>query len=131
METDKKKILVVDDEANIRTLVSSLLGNEYKILVASNGEEAITIAQQQQPDLILMDIMMPKVDGNTACSTIKRNQATSHIPIIMLTGVGFDLNRKLALMMGADSYLTKPFSLNELLLHVRQFLNEVPAGQTH
>ena len=129
--TCKKTLIIADDESTIRLLVSNMLGKSYNILTAANGQEALDVVGQNRPDLILMDIMMPKVDGNTACSTIKRNQATSHIPIIMLTGVGFDLNRKLALMMGADSYLTKPFSLNELLLHVRQFLNEVPAGQTH
>jgi CheY-like chemotaxis protein len=110
-----KKILIVDDEVNIRLLVSSMLGKDYIVLKAGDGEEAIKITRNQKPDLILMDIMMPKVDGYTACHTIKQDPATKTIPIVMLTALGQELNVKLAKQTGADGYITKPFSPQDLL----------------
>lgn len=117
-----KKILIADDEPNVCSLVSSMLGKDYTVLKASNGEEAINVARSQKPHLILMDIMMPKVDGYTACSTIKTDQATKMIPVVMITGVGHELNKKLATEMGADGYVTKPFTLQDLLDTIDQFL---------
>ena len=121
-QINKKTILIADDEPNIRLLVSSMLGKDYIVLKASDGEEAINIARCQKPDLILMDIMMPEVDGNTACSVIKTDQATRGIPVVMLTGIGYELNKKLAKVMGADGYITKPFSILDLLDTIGQFL---------
>jgi len=112
---DKKKILIADDEQSIRLLVRRLLSQNYIVLEASDGEEAIDIARSQKPDLILMDIMMPKVDGYTACHQIKKDQATKAIPVVMLTGVGHELNKKLSFEVGAKGYITKPFSLQDLL----------------
>ncbi|MBE9512808.1 MAG: response regulator [Chloroflexi bacterium] len=117
-----KKILIADDEPNVCSLVSSMLGKDYTVLKASNGEEAINVARSQKPHLILMDIMMPKVDGYTACSTIKTDQSTKMIPIIMITGVGHELNKKLANEIGADGYVTKPFTLQDLLDTIGQFV---------
>jgi len=117
-----KKILIADDEPNVCSLVSSMLGKDYTVLKASNGEEAINVARSQKPHLILMDIMMPKVDGYTACSIIKTDQSTKMIPVIMLTGVGHELNKKLANEIGADGYVTKPFTLQDLLDTIGQFL---------
>ncbi len=116
-----KKILIVDDEPNIRLLVSNMLGKDYTVLKASNGAEAVEIARAQKPDLILMDVMMPRVDGYTACSTLKTDQATKDIPVIMLTGLGFELNKALAKKIGADAYITKPFSHQDLLKAIGQF----------
>ena len=118
----KKKILIADDEPNIRLLVSGMLGKDYIVLKASDGEEAIDIARHQKPDLILMDIMMPKVDGYTACHTIKTDQTIGVIPVVMLTAVDHELNKKLSKEMGADGYITKPFSTRELLDMVGQVL---------
>jgi len=112
---DKKKILIADDEQSIRLLVRRLLSQNYIVLEASDGEEAIDIARSQKPDLILMDIMMPKVDGYTACHQITKDQATKAIPVVMLTGVGHELNKKLSFEVGAKGYITKPFSLQDLL----------------
>lgn len=117
-----KKILIADDEPNVCSLVSSMLGKGYTVLKASNGEEAINIARSQKPHLILMDIMMPKVDGYTACSIIKTDQATKMIPVIMITGVDHELNKKLATEIGADGYVTKPFTLQDLLDTIGQFV---------
>ena len=111
----KKKILIADDEPNIRSLVGSILSKDYVVLTASNGQEAIDIACSQEPDLILMDIMMPELDGYAACYTIKTEPATKAIPVVMLTGVGYELNKKLSQEMGASGYITKPFSSQALL----------------
>lgn len=118
---DNKKVLIVDDELCIRQLVSSVLDGNYTVLEASDGEEAINIARKQKPALIFMDILMPKLDGYTACYEIKRNRATRAIPVVMLTGVGYELNKTLSQKMGADGYITKPFDLQELLDKVSQF----------
>ena len=123
----KGKILIVDDEPHIRQLVNNTLGKDYKIIEASNGEEAMNIAHSQKPDLILMDIVMPKVDGYNACSQIKADQETKEIPVIMVTGLGFAINEKVAKDLGADGYITKPFNLENLLNLAEHY---VPAAQT-
>ena len=123
----KGKILIVDDEPHIRQLVNNTLGKDYNIIEASDGEEAMDIALSQKPDLILMDIVMPKVDGYSACSQIKADQATKGIPVIMVTGLGFALNEKVAKDLGADGYITKPFNLENLLTIAEQY---VSAAQT-
>ncbi len=120
---NKKKILIVDDESNIRLLVSSMLNQDYIVIHAGDGDEAIAIAKRQKPDLILMDIMMPRMDGYAACSVIKADPALKKIPVVMLTGVGHELNKKLAKEVGADGYTTKPFSRAELLEAVRNLLS--------
>jgi len=112
---DKKKILIADDEPSIKLIVTRMLDKDYIVLEATNGEEAVDIAKGQRPDLILMDLMMPKLDGYTACSKIKADQATKVIPVIMLTAVGHEFNRKFAMEMGADGYITKPFTTQELM----------------
>lgn len=112
---ENKKVLVVDDEENVRRLVRSMLGKKNIVLEARDGEEAVRIARSHKPDLILMDILMPKMDGYTACHTIKQDPVTKVIPIVMLTAIGYELNVKLSQKMGADGYITKPFNLQDLL----------------
>ena len=111
----KKKILVVDDEPNIRLLLTRMLGNDYTILEATDGQEAIDLARDLKPDLILMDLLMPRMDGYTACSVIKTDPATRGIPVVMLTAVGFELNKQLAEKVGASGYITKPFALSDVI----------------
>jgi len=118
----KKKVLIVDDEEPIRQLVSNILAKDYTVLVAIDGEEAINMARRQKPDLILMDILMPKVDGFTACSTINQDPATRDIPVVMLTGIDYELNKKLSREIGAQGYITKPFSPEDLRATVGRFL---------
>ncbi len=128
----KGKILIADDEPHIRQLVDNALGKDYSILQASNGEEAMEIALSQKPDLILMDIVMPKVDGYSACSQIKADQATKGIPVVMVTGIGFKINEKVAKDFGADGYITKPFSLESLVNIAEQYVPAVqPALLSH
>jgi len=119
---DKLHILIVDDEQGIRLLVREILGHKYGVLEARNGQEAIDMANKHKPDLILMDILMPNVNGYDACSTIKTNPATKRIPVVMVTAIGYELNKNLAKDVGADGYLTKPFLEEELLGTVSKFL---------
>jgi len=112
---DKKKILIADDEAGIRLTLGKTLDKDYVVLEATNGEEAVEIAKGQKPDLILMDLIMPKMDGYAACSQIKADPATRGIPVVILTAVGHELNKKFAAEMGAEAYITKPFSIQGLI----------------
>lgn len=112
---DKKKILIADDETSLRLTVGKLLDKDYVVLEAANGEEAVEIAKGQKPDLILMDLIMPKMDGYAACSQIKADEATKGIPVVILTAVGHELNKKFATEMGAEGYITKPFTVQKLL----------------
>ena len=122
---EKPCILIADDEQYIRALVRRLLSDKFAVLEASDGEAAVDMARQHKPGLIFMDIMMPKMDGYEACSTIKNDQSTEKIPVVMLTGLGFELNKKLAEAIGADGYITKPFTLENLLDTIGRFL-EIP-----
>jgi len=112
---DKKKILIADDETSLRQTVGRVLDMDYVVLEAANGEEAVEIAKGQKPDLILMDLIMPKMDGYAACSQIKADEATKGIPVVILTAVGHELNKKFATEMGAEGYITKPFTVQKLL----------------
>jgi two-component system alkaline phosphatase synthesis response regulator PhoP len=120
---NKQKILIADDELYIRLLVKDILEPEFTVLEASNGEEAVNITRNEQPNLVLMDILMPKLDGYTACYAIKNNELTKDIPVVMLTGVGHELNRQLSQEMGATAYITKPFNPEDLLDKARQYAN--------
>jgi len=124
MVSRRKTILIVDDEKNVRRLVRSMLGKEYTVVEAEDGKLGVHMAQDHKPDLILMDIMMPKMDGYTACKTIKTMPATKAIPVVMITAVGYDLNVELSREMGADGYMTKPFSQQDLLDTVSRFLKQ-------
>ena len=119
-----KTVLIADDEENIRRLVRNMLGEQYIVLEAQDGEVAVDTARNQKPDLILMDLTMPKMDGYTACFSIKTDPATKEIPVVILTGISHEFNKKFAREMGADGYITKPFSADELLRQVKQVLGE-------
>jgi two-component system alkaline phosphatase synthesis response regulator PhoP len=119
---EKKKVLIVDDEPNLRRLSRTILSKNFIVFEAEDGKQAIDIANTQKPDIILMDMMMPKMDGLTACHAIKKDPATKSIPVIMVTAIGFELNVKLSQQMGASGYVTKPFSSQDLLDKIAQFL---------
>jgi len=111
-----KTILIVEDEPKNMTLTRDLLKiSGYETVEAWDGAQGVEKAKSAHPNLILMDIMMPKMDGYAACSLIKADQSTKNIPVVMLTAVGFDLNKRLAKQMGADGYVTKPFSRQQLM----------------
>jgi DNA-binding response OmpR family regulator len=112
-----KKILVVDDESAIlQTLRFNLERSGYTVVTAGDGRSAIAMAQREQPDLIVLDIMLPGVDGIEACKEIRK---FSSVPIIMLTAKDQEIDKVLALELGADDYVTKPFALHEFLARVK------------
>ena len=111
-----KTILIVEDEPKNMTLTRDLLKiSGYETIEAVDGKQGVEKAKSAKPNLILMDIMMPGMDGYSACREIKADQSTKNIPVVMLTAVGYDLNKKLAKQMGADGYVTKPFSRQQLI----------------
>jgi DNA-binding response OmpR family regulator len=115
-----QKILVVDDEPHILELVRYNLTQEgFEVLTAHDGAQAVTRARETQPDLIILDIMLPYVDGLEVCRQLRRASA---VPIIMLTAKGGELERVVGLEIGADDYVTKPFSPRELVARVRAIL---------
>jgi DNA-binding response OmpR family regulator len=127
-----QKILVVDDEPHILELVKYNLAQEgFEVLTAHDGAQAVARARDSQPDLIILDIMLPYVDGLEVCRQIRRDSA---VPIIMLTAKGGELERVVGLEIGADDYVTKPFSPRELVARVRAILRrtavEASPGQT-
>ena len=125
-KTDQKRVLVVDDDPGERIFLRKILGKNYIVIEASNGEVALDLARSYNPALILMDIMMPNIDGYTACGMIKRDPLTSDIPVIMHTGVGYELNIQLANEVGATGYFTKPINRQELIDKIGQLLCPVP-----
>lgn len=121
---DKKKILIADDEPGVRLTVTRMLERDYTILEAADGHEAVGIARGERPALILMDLMMPAMDGYTACSAIKADPEIKVIPVIILTAIDHELNKKFAAEMGADGYITKPFTIKELQDTITPLLNK-------
>ena len=110
----KREILIADDEDSIRLLVRSALSDQFDVIEATNGLEAVEIAKRRNPSLILMDILMPRKDGLEACHEIKSMSATKAIPVVMLTGIAHELDKKLSTRLGADAYVTKPFIPDQL-----------------
>jgi CheY-like chemotaxis protein len=110
-----KKVLVVDDDPGDRKYAERILLKNYTVIEATNGIEAIQLIQNNRPDIILMDIMMPHGDGFTTCAHVKANKATQSIPVIILTGVDHKLDKQWAEAIGADGYVVKPFKPEELL----------------
>ncbi len=119
---EKQKILIADDEQWVRTLVSRMLEEEYTVLEAVDGEQAAVIAKEEKPCIIFMDLMMPNVDGYAACLSIKTDQETRRIPVVMLTAIGHELNKRFAEEMGADGYMTKPFTRESLLEEMQRLM---------
>jgi two-component system response regulator VicR len=119
---EKRKILVVDDEPNVRRLLCAVLRKKFTVVEAADGAQAVEIAVVEKPDLILMDIIMPRMDGYTSCYALKKEPATSSIPVIMLTALDFKLNRQLSKETGARGYITKPFNSKELLTNIARVL---------
>ena len=114
------KILVVDDEALLVKGIRFNLQNEgYEVITGSNGLEAVKLVQEQHPDLVVLDVMMPEMDGLTACSNIR---AFSNVPIILLTAKTDDMDKLMGFDSGADDYLTKPFNILELKARIRALL---------
>lgn len=122
-----KRILVVDDEPDAVELIGfNLKAAGFDVITAEDGESALSKARQFFPDLIVLDVMLPAVDGLEVCKILRRNTATSCLPIVMLTARAGEIDRVLGLELGADDYLTKPFSPRELVLRIKNLLNRRP-----
>ena len=118
-----EKILVVDDEEHIAELISyNLTSNGYKVVIANNGIDAIKLAIEEKPNLILLDLMIPGKDGYDVCKDVRSNSEIRNTPIIMLTAKSEEVDKILGLELGADDYITKPFSVRELLARVKAVL---------
>ncbi len=118
-----KKVLIVDDEANIVISLEFLMEQAgYELRIAHNGQKALEQVAAFEPDLILLDVMMPNINGFDVCRRVRENPDWQNIKIIMLTAKGREVEMTKGLALGADAYITKPFSTKELLAHVRHIL---------
>ena len=126
----KEKILIVDDEENILELLNFNLKNAgYEVYTANNGEKALKLAKENKPNLVLLDLMIPGIDGLDVCKEIKRDKDLKETSIIMVTAKGEELDKILGLELGADDYITKPFSIRELLARVKAVLRRTIAKE--
>jgi DNA-binding response OmpR family regulator len=117
----------VDDEPNIVVPIEFLMEqNGYSVLVAGSGEEALEIIAKYEPDLVLLDIMLPGVDGYEVCEIIRLNPEWQHIKVIFLTAKGRDVDVAKGMVLGADAYIIKPFSNIDILENVRKLLDDPP-----
>ena len=122
-----KKILVVEDEENILEALKYNISKEgYEFLSASDGDTAINLARQESPDLIILDVMIPKLDGFEVCRILRKE---TNIPIFMLTAKTEEIDRVIGLEIGADDYITKPFSMRELLVRIKNVLRRYSSRQ--
>ncbi len=122
-----KTILLVEDDDTLRkTLAYNLAQEDYKVIQTGDGADALTLAREHTPDLVVLDVMLPNLDGLTVCRII-RNE--SDVPIVMLTARGSEVDRIVGLEIGADDYIVKPFSLGEFLARVRAILRRAPSAR--
>ncbi len=133
MKTAKPKsgprILIVDDEPDAVDLVEfNLTAAGFAVVTAADGAEAVRRAREDEPDLIVLDVMLPKLDGLEVCKLLRREPATARVPILMLTARAAEIDRVLGLELGADDYVTKPFSPRELVLRVKGLLRRQDPG---
>jgi two-component system, OmpR family, alkaline phosphatase synthesis response regulator PhoP len=125
-----KQIFVVEDEKDLVELLTYNLEKDgYRVLSEMDGDTALKKIPEKMPDLVLLDLMLPKTDGLTVCKTLKSNPKTSHIPVVMLTAKGEESDKIVGLELGADDYVTKPFSVKELLARVRAVLRRFSKSQ--
>lgn len=119
----KKKILVVDDEPNIVTALEYLLAQSgYEVAVAENGEEALAAVARIRPDLVLLDIMMPRLNGYEVCRRLRERPESAGIKIVILSAKGREVDAAKGLSLGADLYVSKPFSSTELVARIQELL---------
>ncbi|MEN9632529.1 MAG: hypothetical protein RL077_933 [Verrucomicrobiota bacterium] len=125
----KSKILVVDDEADALEILGFKLKEAgYLPIFAKDGAKALIVARDERPALIVLDLMLPEIDGLEVCKILRRDQATAMIPILMLTARAAEMDRVLGLELGADDYVTKPFSPRELVLRIKKLLARVKSA---
>ncbi|MDP2921874.1 MAG: response regulator [Candidatus Omnitrophota bacterium] len=122
---DKKKILIVDDEEDIlKVLKFRLEANNYEVIVSSDGQDGLDKARSGNPDLMILDLMLPKIDGYKVCRMLKFDKKYSAVPIIMFTAKAQKKDEELGMEMGADAYITKPFEPEALLSKIVELLGQ-------
>jgi len=127
VEDAMSKVLIVEDEETLaRNLAEKLKGEGFSVTTANDGEDGLEKLRAEHPDLIVLDIMLPKLDGLSLCRMVRRDPATAHIPIIMLTARGTEVDKIVGLESGADDYVVKPFGLGEFLARVRAVMRRAP-----
>jgi DNA-binding response OmpR family regulator len=127
---DRKRVLVVDDEIYIVHILEFTLTMEgYEVLTAADGEEALRKIEQDRPDLVVLDIMMPKLDGYEVCRRLRQDDEFRSLPVILLSAKGRPIDRETGLEVGADDYIVKPFSPRRLLEKIRELLERQQLGQ--
>ncbi|MCG8486251.1 MAG: response regulator [Chromatiales bacterium] len=125
-----KKILIVDDEPNIVFSVEFLMRRSgYEVVTAADGEQAMQKLSDEMPDLMILDVMMPRKNGFEVCAEVRADQRMADLPILMLSAKGRDAEVKKGLSLGADAYITKPFSTHELVEKVNELLNTISEGE--
>ncbi len=123
--SEKSRILLIDDHQTVFRLLEAIVRIKgYTLLYAENGQQGIVMARQEQPDLILLDVMMPDIDGFKVCQYLKENEDTKEIPIMFLTARGADGDLELGRKAGADGFMTKPFQTIEVLKQIERLLSE-------
>ena len=120
---DRAVVLVVEDHHEVRNYIKEILGDKYAVISARDGDEGISKAMEQIPDLIISDVMMPNKNGYEVCHTLKNDQKTSHIPIVLLTAKSDSEDRIAGLLTKADDYVTKPFVPRELLVRIENLIS--------
>jgi len=120
-----KKILVVEDEAELLELIKTRLeANNFNVIEAKDGQEALDKTYKENPDLIVLDLMLPKIDGGSVCTQLKQNKDYHHIPILMLTAKDTERDIRLGKLQGADWYMNKPFEPGFLILKINELLKK-------
>ena len=122
-------LIVEDEEVLLRNLEARLRDDGFEVFAASDGEEAMALIRATPPDLVVLDIMLPKLDGLSICRMLRKDESLANLPIIMLTARGTEVDRIVGLESGADDYIVKPFSLGEFLARVRAVLRRSPGHQ--
>src|SRR5256885_14874400 len=129
--TSSPLVLVVEDEKDLADLVVfNLVKAGYETLSARSGDEALTLSRTRTPDLVLLDLMLPGIPGTEVCRQLKSAARTKHIPVIMVTARGEEVDRVVGFELGADDFVTKPFSMRELVLRMRAVLRRGLQGET-
>ncbi|HEY6100397.1 MAG TPA: response regulator, partial [Anaeromyxobacter sp.] len=124
-------VLLVDDERDLLSLLDfNLRAAGFETLLATTGEQALTHVRRRVPDLVLLDLMLPDVSGTEVCRQIKSDPRTKHVPVVMLTAKGEEVDRVVGFELGADDYVTKPFSVRELVLRLKAVLRRAGAGRS-
>jgi len=128
--SDQTRVLIAEDDREVMELVRVYLQKEgFQVSTAADGETALESVEAAAPDLLVLDVMLPKLDGWAVCRRIREDEATRHLPIVMLTSRGEEMDRVLGLELGADDYVTKPFSPRELVARVKAVLRRTGEGK--